>query len=150
AGAAEEVEDAMAACALEPLADAVRHPGHLEHLLGGAVRGVEGAAVVVGRLHQALSEKPPSTISVWPRIISAAGEQRNATASAMSSGRTSLPAGLSRPKLSISSLFGKCSSAPVSTTPPETPFARIPSGASSTARYRISASSAAFEVPTTE
>ena len=32
------------------------------------------------------SEKPPSTISVWPRIISASGEQRNATAPAMSSG----------------------------------------------------------------
>ena len=86
----------MTARALQPLADPVRHPRHLEHVLGGAVRVVEGAAVVVGRLHQARSEKPPSTISVWPRIISAAGEQRNATASAMSSGRTSRPAGLSR------------------------------------------------------
>ena len=35
---------------------------------------------------------------------------------------------------SICSLFGKCSSAPVSTTPPETPLTRIPRGASSTAR----------------
>ena len=83
---------------------------------------------------QARSEKPPSTISVWPRIISASGEQRKVTASAMSSGLTSRPAGLSAPMRSISSRFGKCSSAPVSTTPPETAFARIPSGASSTAR----------------
>ena len=35
---------------------------------------------------QARSEKPPSTTSIWPRIMSASGEQRNATAPAMSSG----------------------------------------------------------------
>ena len=46
---------------------------------------------------QARSEKPPSTTITWPRIISASGEQRNATAPATSSGATSRPAGLSRP-----------------------------------------------------
>ena len=38
------------------------------------------------------------------------------------------------PTASISSRFGKCSSAPVSTTPAETALTRIPRGASSTAR----------------
>src|SRR5262249_41047029 len=92
------------------------------------------------------SENPPSTTSTWPRTIAASGEQRNATAPATSSGVTSRPAGFAAPTRSISSRFGKCSSAPVSTTPAETALTRM-SGASSTARKRTSASSAAFEVP---
>ena len=43
--------------------------------------------------------KPPSTTSVWPRTISASGEQRNATAPAMSSGVTIRPAGFREPDL---------------------------------------------------
>src|SRR6185503_8344353 len=86
-------------------------------------------------LHQpAGSDQPPSITSVCPRIISASGEQRNETTPATSSGVTSLPAGLPAPDASISSRFGKCSSAPVSTTPAETALTRTPSGASSTAR----------------
>ena len=49
-----------------------------------------------------------------------------------SSGTTSRPAGFSAPEASISSRFGKCSSAPVSTTPAETALTRMPRGASST------------------
>src|SRR4051794_36798998 len=57
---------------------------------------------------QARSEKPPSTISVWPRTISASGEQRKATAAATSSGSTSRPAAVrARPSESICSRFGK-------------------------------------------
>ena len=68
-------------------------------------------------------------MSVWPRIISAPGEQRNETASATSAGSTSRPAGVrARLPASICSRFGKWSSAPVSTTPPETAFTRIPCG----------------------
>ena len=44
------------------------------------------------------------------------------------------PTGFAAPAASISSRFGKCSSAPVSTTPPETALTRIPRAASSTAR----------------
>ena len=81
------------------------------------------------------SENPPSTTTVCPRIISAPGEHRKATASAMSSASTMRPAGVRvRAASSICSLFGKCSSAPVSTTPPETALTRIPRGESSTAR----------------
>ena len=86
--------------------------------------------------------------SVCPRIISASGEQRNETTPATSSGVTIRPTGFRAPEASISSRFGKCSSAPVSTTPAETALTRIPRAASSTARYRTSASSAAFDVPT--
>ena len=51
------------------------------------------------------------------------------------SGATMRPAGVrERAISSICSRFGKCSSAPVSTTPPETALTRIPRGASSTAR----------------
>ena len=79
--------------------------------------------------------EPPSTMSVWPQTIAASAEQRKATAPAMSSGSTIRPAGVrSRPARSISSRFGKWSSAPVSTTPPETALTRIPRGASSTPR----------------
>ena len=53
------------------------------------------------------SMKPPSTMRIWPRIISAPGEQRNDTAAATSSGSTIRPAGLARPAATISSLFGK-------------------------------------------
>jgi len=52
--------------------------------------------------------------------MSASGEQRNVTSFATSSGDTSRPTGLRAPIVSIASLFGKCSSAPVSTTPAET------------------------------
>ena len=52
--------------------------------------------MILGAL-QAGSEKPPSTISVWPRTISASGELRNATAPAMSSGVTMRPAALRSP-----------------------------------------------------
>src|SRR5262249_39555459 len=79
------------------------------------------------------SEHPPSTPSTGPRIIPAPSEQRNAPAPATSSGVTSRPAGLDAPTRSISSRFGKCWSAPVSTTPAETALTRTP-GASSTAR----------------
>jgi hypothetical protein len=44
------------------------------------------------------------------------------------------PTGFRLPISSIASRFGKYSSAPVSTTPAETAFTRIPLGASSTAR----------------
>ena len=37
---------------------------------------VERAPVEVGRFHQAGSEKPPSTMSVWPHTIAASAEQR--------------------------------------------------------------------------
>ena len=50
-GAAEEVEDAAPADARQPLADRGREPGRREHVLRRAMRVVEGAAVVVGRLH---------------------------------------------------------------------------------------------------
>ena len=88
------------------------------------VRLLPGAQVRVGRFHQASSEKPPSTISVWPRTISASGEQRKQTASATSPGSTSRPAGVRFEPGSRSSPrgCGKCSSAPVSTTPAETAF----------------------------
>ena len=89
---------------------------------------------VFRRVSQALSEKPPSTTRICPRTISASAEQRKATAAAMSSGVTSRPAGFRAPISSISSRFGKCSSAPVSTTPPDTALTRIPRGPSSTAR----------------
>ena len=56
---------------------------------------------------QASSEKPPSTINVWPRTISASGEHRKATAPAMSSGSTRRPTGFDAPDASISSRFGK-------------------------------------------
>ena len=56
--------------------------------------------------------KPPSTTSVCPRTISASGEQRNATAAAMSSGVTMRPAAFFAPSASISSRFGKWSRAP--------------------------------------
>ena len=49
------------------------------------VRVVERAAIVVGRFHQAGSEKPPSTMIVCPHTIAASSEQRNETAPAMSS-----------------------------------------------------------------
>src|SRR5205807_663485 len=97
------------------------------------VHRVEGATVSVGRLHQAGSEKPPSTTIVWPHTIAASGEQRNETVAAMSSASTRRPAGVRSTERSISSLFGKWSSAPVSTTPPDTAFTRT-AGASSTAR----------------
>ena len=58
-----------------------------------SVRRAVWAAVDLA-VHQAGSEKPPSTTSVWPRIISASGEQRKETAPAMSSGSTSRPAGV--------------------------------------------------------
>ena len=51
--------------------------------------------------------KPPSTISVCPRTISASGELRNETAPAMSSGRDEPAGGVRRPISSISSRFGK-------------------------------------------
>src|SRR6185503_13168781 len=100
------------------------------------------------RRQPAGSDQPPSITTTCPRIISASGEERNETTPAMSSGVTRRPAGFAAPDASISSRLGKCSSAPVSTTPADTAFTRIPRGASSTARYRTSASSAAFETPT--
>ena len=78
--------------------------------------------------------QPPSMTTVWPRIMSASGEHRNVTTFATSSGVTMRPTGFRSPISSIASLFGKCSRAPVSTTPAETAFTRIPRGASSTAR----------------
>ena len=60
-------------------------------------------------------------------------EMLAATALAMSSGVTMRPTGFAAPAASISSRFGKCSSASVSTTPPDTAFTRM-RGASSTAR----------------
>jgi hypothetical protein len=86
------------------------------------------------RRQAAGSDQPPSITSVCPRIISASAEERNATTPATSSGVTSRPAGFPAPEASISSRFGKCSSALVSTTPAETAFTRMPRGASSTAR----------------
>src|SRR5262249_51519054 len=53
-----------------------------------AVPLVERAAVVVGRLHQARSEKPPSTTIVWPHSIFASSETRNDTEPATSPGST--------------------------------------------------------------
>ena len=102
--------------------------------VAGAWLAVTGAARAAQPVSQTTSEKPPSTTSTWPRTISASGEQRNATAPATSSGSTRRPAGFAAPASSISSRFGKCSSAPVSTTPAETALTRIPRGASSTAR----------------
>ena len=87
----------------------------------------------VGSITRAARSRRRRSI-VCPRIISASGEDRNETAAAMSSGAASLPAGVRSTVRSISSLFGKNSSASVSTTPPETALARIPSGPSSTAR----------------
>src|SRR5581483_11763359 len=113
---------------------------------GAGDREADGGSENRDQTQPARSEKPPSTTIVCPRIMSASAEQRNATAPAMSSGETRRPTGFAAPARSISSRFGKCSSAPVSTTPPETAFTRIP-GASSTPRYRTSASSAALDVP---
>ena len=74
AGAAAEVEDVLAGEVGEALLDGVRQPRR--PLLAWSVRLVPDAAVEVGRLHQARSEKPPSTTRVWPRTISASAEAR--------------------------------------------------------------------------
>src|SRR3954451_4713268 len=157
ARAAGEVQDVAPANVGKPLAHRL---GQRAGAAGGGapdllVRLLPGTKVALGGLHQAKREKPPSTIRVCPRTISAAGEQRNTTASATSPGSKIRPAGVQRnrrasstsrgstsrpagvrfkPEEIISARFGKCSSAPVSTTPAETALTRIPRGASSTAR----------------
>src|SRR5271169_4514568 len=131
AAAAEDVEHALSV----QVAERLTHDRRQSRCVRGAtVRVVEHPPVEVGRLHHARSEKPPSTTIVCPRIISASGEARNDTTAAMSSGAASRPAGVRSTVRSISSLFGKNSSASVSTTPPETALTRIPRGPSSTPR----------------
>src|SRR5581483_3930948 len=135
AGRALQMEDPRAREWLEAGERLLGEPAPRERLAPPRVYLVPGTPVRLDEVaHRATRrEKPPSTTIVWPRIMSASGEQRNATAPAMSSGATSFPTGFAAPASSISSRFGKCSSAPVSTTPPETALTRIP-GASSTAR----------------
>src|SRR4051812_20798234 len=62
---------------------------HAEGVPGGSTTETKTRRVV-----QARSENPPSTTIVWPRIISAWGEQRKATASARSPASTIRPAGV--------------------------------------------------------
>ena len=62
-------------------------------------RGERGERYEIGRPHSPAtpasgSVSPPSSRIVWPRIISAAGEQRKATRPATSSAVTSRPAGV--------------------------------------------------------
>src|SRR5207245_2120112 len=103
--AAAQVEDVLAREIGQKLAHRRRNR---VDLASGPMGLLPRFQIVIGRLHQASSEKPPSTISVWPRTISASGEHRKQTASAMSRGSTSRPAGV---RLSdheiISSRLGK-------------------------------------------
>src|SRR5439155_21044778 len=102
---ARQVEDVLAPHLGEPLPD--RGWKARCGRANAAVALVPRLPVLLGRPHQlacntvntvllaqTTTEKPPSTTSVWPRIISAWGEQRNATASATSPGSTSRPAGV--------------------------------------------------------
>src|SRR5439155_20005453 len=114
-------EDALAVQVGERVTHRRREPRFAgDCLRAPTVHLLPRAQIVVGGLHHTGSEKPPSTTRVWPRTISASGEQRNVTAAARSSASTSRFAGVrSRKDESISSLFGNRSRAPVSTSPAE-------------------------------
>ena len=136
ARAAEEVEDAVAARSVQPLPDPLRHPRRGEDVLGGAVRVVEGAAVVVGGLHATLVKRE------------AAVDDQRLAADHLRLGRAEEGDGLGdvlglhQPPRRVARTHARASprgsgsarARPVSTTPPDTALTRIPSGASSTAR----------------
>ena len=79
----------------------------------------------------------------------AAGLARKNTTSAIASGVTSVLPGV-RARIASSACWpsGIMCQTSVATAPPETAFTVIPFAPNSTARYRLSASSAAFETPT--
>ena len=62
AGATEQMEYAAPADAGQPLADPRRQPRRREHVLGRPVRVVEGAAVVIGRLHRCSVPRDGATV----------------------------------------------------------------------------------------
>jgi hypothetical protein len=81
-------------------------------------------------------------------IIDAAGDARNTTASATSSGWTWRPAGIFAPYPSTMSPSSIRTPSVPSTSPADTLLTRMPRGANSTARYTVSDSSAPFDTPT--
>ena len=135
----------------ERVAREVAELGPLNALVHNAATGVIRPALEIEKKHwdwtldansyallalarAAAPQMPSGSTIVWPHSIFASSETRNDTEPATSSGSTSRPAGVRSTERRISSRFGKCSRASVSTTPAETALTRIPRGASSTAR----------------
>src|ERR1700733_4707599 len=88
---------------------------------------------------------PPSTCSVCPVIYPAPGETRNAIAAATSSGIPTRPSGtLATWRRSRSGLIAACAPGSLRMKPGATAFTVTPEGASSIARARTSASTAAL------